>query len=128
MSESLVLCEGYHDRAFWAGWLTYLGCTDEGFRPGTKGYPAPDPWGGKVSGGKYAYHSKTGAFLRVVPCGGKTAILPEAHLRLTQRVSRTLVRLVINIDPDVPVSGAGAGATGLRRQDVLQAVRQLDSS
>ena len=45
MSESLVLCEGYHDRAFWAGWLGRLGCSDVGFRPGTAGYPRADPWG-----------------------------------------------------------------------------------
>ena len=22
MSESVILCEGYYDRAFWAGWLS----------------------------------------------------------------------------------------------------------
>jgi hypothetical protein len=24
MSESVILCEGFHDRAFWDGWLTSL--------------------------------------------------------------------------------------------------------
>ena len=26
MSESVILCEGYTDRAFWKGWLTRLEC------------------------------------------------------------------------------------------------------
>ena len=43
MTESWILCEGYHDRGFWAGWLTYLGCSDVGFRRGTPGYPTRDP-------------------------------------------------------------------------------------
>src|SRR5436309_2878174 len=30
MSHSVILCEGYHDRAFWAGWLKYLHCIDSG--------------------------------------------------------------------------------------------------
>ncbi|MDT7815668.1 MAG: hypothetical protein QOJ42_5584 [Acidobacteriaceae bacterium] len=33
MSESVILCEGYHDRAFWDGWLRYLGCSDPGVPP-----------------------------------------------------------------------------------------------
>lgn len=28
MSERVVLCEGYHDRAFWAGLLLRLNCGD----------------------------------------------------------------------------------------------------
>lgn len=28
MSESVIYCEGYHDRAFWMGWLGHLGCVD----------------------------------------------------------------------------------------------------
>ncbi len=74
MSESVVLCEGPHDRAFWAGWLTYLGCSDEGFRPGTLGYPRPDPWGDEVRGGEFGYHSRSHSFLRVVFCGGRSKV------------------------------------------------------
>jgi hypothetical protein len=33
MSESAVLCEGYYDRAFWAGLLVHLGCVDPGQGP-----------------------------------------------------------------------------------------------
>lgn len=30
MTESCIVCEGYHDRAFWAGLLLHLGCIDPG--------------------------------------------------------------------------------------------------
>src|SRR5437762_627994 len=123
MSESVILCEGFHDRAFWAGWLTHLRCSDEGYRPGTHGFPAPDPWGRKVVRGQFAYHSRTGSFLRVVPCGGRTFILPEAHVYLSQRTTKQLPRLVINVDPDVSAGGIGSGATGLRHQDVVHFLR-----
>lgn len=126
MSESVILCEGFHDRAFWAGWLTHLGCSDEGYRPGTLGYPALDPWKAKVVGGQFAYLSPQRNFLRVVPCGGMTKLLPQAHLRLQQRVRKALARLVINVDPDVSVATAGSGATGLKVQDVLHLARQFD--
>jgi len=46
MSESVILCEGYHDRAFWAGWLLHLGCTDPGLPSAGKATRTPifDPW------------------------------------------------------------------------------------
>jgi len=125
MSESAVLCEGYHDRAFWAGWLVSLGCTDEGFRPGTTGFPRPDPWGDEVRGGEFGYHSNSYAFIRIVSCGGKSQVLPRAGRRLNNRARKPLIRLIISVDPDVNVAGPGA-ATGLRRQDVLQFVQHYD--
>ncbi len=127
MSESLVLCEGFHDRAFWAGWLASLGCSDEGFRPGTPGYPAADPWGARVLGGKYAYRTPTGAFIRVAPCGGRANILPEARTRLRQRATKAVIRLIINIDPDVTVA-EDAPPAGLRTRDVLALAQEFDAA
>jgi hypothetical protein len=123
MSESIVMCEGFHDRASWAGWLTHLGCSDEGYRPGTSGYPQRDPWGALIrGGGQFAYRSRTGAFIRLRPCGGQTKILPEVELRLRDRASRPVTRLVITVDPDTSSSVAGP-ATGLRGQDVERFVQ-----
>lgn len=51
MSERYVLCEGYHDRAFWGGLLLHLGATDPGVRPGGLRAPIIDPWGLSVRGG-----------------------------------------------------------------------------
>jgi hypothetical protein len=127
MSESVVLCEGYHDRAFWAGWLAHLGCSDQGFRPNTPGYPAVDPFGEKVRGGQYAYRTRGSAFVRVAPCGGRTNILPAARIRLRQRTTKPLIRLVINIDPDVNVAAEGVPPAGLRSQDVLELARTFDA-
>jgi len=124
MSESVILCEGYHDRAFWAGWLTHLGCSDPGAAPAgsTRRRTILDPWNTPVSGGQYAYLSKAGNFLRVTPCNGKDQILTIARDRLIQRTRKLLVRLVLNIDADTTASGAHS-ATGLRVQDVEQFIR-----
>ncbi len=125
MSESVILCEGYHDRAFWAGWLLHLGCVDPG-QP-KAGHMARsivrDPWNDPVIGGQFGYHSKSGRFLRVQPCGGKSGIRPAAQRRLGQRVLKGLTRLVLNIDADTHADGTTTGATGLRRQDVVHFIR-----
>jgi hypothetical protein len=127
MSESIILCEGFHDRAFWDGWLTHLGCSSDGFKPGTAGFPAPDPWGSEVRGGQFAYRSTSGDFVRVRPCNGKSKILQEARIRVAQRNTKRLVRLIINVDVDTSVANPGTGPTGLRQQDVLYQMQQIDS-
>ena len=127
MSESIILCEGVHDRAFWDGWLTFLRCDGGGYKPGTPGFPASDPWGDKVRGGQFAYRSKSSSFIRVRPCNGKHNVLREARIRLTQRTTKPLVRLVINVDVDTSAAGVTPGSTGLRQQDVLHQVQQIDS-
>lgn len=127
-SESVILCEGYHDRAFWAAWLTRLGCTDPGKpEPGSnRRKPIEDPWKNEVKGGQYAYHSLSGKFVRVMPCGGKDSILPVARNRLTQRGSKRLARLVINVDSDVDAGAAASQASRPSLQAVEQLVRRLD--
>jgi hypothetical protein len=128
MSESVIYCEGYHDRAFWAGWLAHLGCVDPGVPPGgsTPRRPIYDPWNTIVQGGQFAYHSQSGRFIRIVPCHGKTRMLPAVRSRLQQRSTKALTRLVINIDADVTASGAKAGPLGLQRHDVEHLVRTFD--
>lgn len=126
MSESVILCEGFHDRAFWDGWLMALGCDSAGFRPGTPGYPALDPWGDTVGRGQFAYRSKSSQFVRVRPCNGRNNVLREARIRLTRRATRRLLRLVINVDVDTSAAGLARGPTGLRQQDVLHQVQMID--
>ncbi len=131
MSESVIMCEGFHDRAFWKGWLTYLGCTDLGAATAGKTRPAQilDPFGVEVKGGQFAYHSTRGAFLRVVPCHGRSKVLHEARVRLLLRNTKALMRLVLNIDADLNADGSATAATGLRHQDVEQFIRtQVDPS
>jgi hypothetical protein len=126
MSESVILCEGFYDRAFWDGWLTFLGCNSDGFKPGTPGYRALDPWGGTVGQGQFAYRSKSGGFVRVQPCNGRSNVLPELRIRLIRRTTRQLRRLIINVDVDTSAAAMTAGPTGLGQQDVLYQVQQID--
>jgi hypothetical protein len=128
MSESVILCEGFHDRAFWDGWLNALGCNSDGFKPGTPGFPALNPWKAQVGRGQFAYHSKSGGFIRVYPCRGKSNVLREARIRLAQRSTKQLLRLVINVDVDTSAASVAPGNLGLRQQDVLYQVQQIDSS
>jgi hypothetical protein len=130
MSESVILCEGYYDRSFWRAWLTHLGCTDPGApTPGSsRRSRVVDPWNAPVTGGQYAYLSRTAKFIRVTPCHGKAEVRTEAWNRLTQRTGKALAYLVINIDVDVSVGGPSGGRTGLRPQDVEAFVRQFDPS
>lgn len=125
MSESFILCEGYHDRAFWKGWLLHFGCSDPGLPtvPGAPRITVRDPWKDPVRGGQYAYHSKSGRFIRVVPSHGKGNILPAAKARLIERIRKPLLHLVINIDSDLGVGQTSSTALGLRRKDVLHFVQ-----
>jgi hypothetical protein len=90
------------------------------------GYPALDPWGDPVRRGQFAYRSKSGSFIRLRPCNGKSNVLHEARVRLTQRSTKRLLRLVINVDVDISAAGTSPAPTGLRQQDVLHQVQQID--
>ena len=130
MSESVILCEGYHDRAFWQGWLMHLGCVDPGAPRTGKSERSPvlDDVGIPVTRGQYGFRSRSDAFVRLVPCHGKANVLPQMRARLKRRQkSPELTRLVISVDPDVEV-GADDATTGLRKQDVLAMVQSLDPS
>ncbi len=134
--ESLVLCEGYHDRAFWAGWLLHLGCTDPGAAAagGVRGR-VPDPWGKPVVRGEYGFHSTSGEFLRVRPCGGKAAVLRELQTRLAEESQRArqdsarihLRRVVLSTDPDTLEDGSSS-KTSVRQQDLIPLARRFDEN
>ena len=136
MSESIVVCEGYHDRAFWAAWLEHLGCTDPGKQKGGSGRKdVLDPWGNKVVGGQFAFRSKSGRFVRVLPCNGRPNVLPAARIRLQKEANRLaqgaseshLTLLVVNLDSDVSSSDP-SGKTGFRRQDLHTMLTSFDPS
>jgi hypothetical protein len=121
MSESVVLCEGYLDRAFWAGWLLSLGCTVPG-KPGE----IYDSAGRPVSKGQYLFHSQSRRHIRVVPCGGKPEVRKAARLRIERRMMEPrLRRLVVNVDVDT-LADPQQAATGLRLDDVLSLVQEFD--
>ncbi|MHC4398051.1 MAG: hypothetical protein ACYTG0_00050 [Planctomycetota bacterium] len=136
MKESVILCEGYHDRAFWAGWLEHLGCADPGKPPGKSGRAQViDPWGDPVAGGHFGYRSKSDKFIRIFHCGGHKKVLREARNRLSEERDRVrqdtshgrLARLIVAVDPDVGAIGPSP-ETGFRQEDLRSLAVQFDSS
>lgn len=124
-TESTILCEGYYDRAFWTGCLLVAGCRDARYQVdgSTVRGPVMDLASNQVKGGQYGFWSSTGNFVRIVPCHGKSNILPEAKSRLHRRVTHPFRRLVLNIDAD---SLPGTVGTGLQLKDVEAIVRAFD--
>lgn len=117
-SESYIVCEGFHDRAFWAGWLLHLGCSDPGASSKGQRVPVIDPWGDQVGDGHFAFQSKMGHFIRVVPAGGVDNVLRAAVIRLDRHDEKTLKVVIINVDhADVPDPAA-----------VLNRLKKLDAT
>ena len=120
--ESIVFCEGYHDRAFWQGWLEYLRCTNLG-RPAKQSgrVDVRDPWNEKVGDGEFGFCSAGGQFLRVKPCRGdfrkvKKTVAEgwlnreaETCAARQERTARRVRRLVLSIDSDALASESDAG-------------------
>ncbi len=123
MSEAVILCEGYYDRDFWAGWLESLGCPKP--VPGS----VHDTGGQPVSGhGHYGYWTKDRRFIRIVPCHGKEILLSEARRRIEGRhVDPVPSRLVLCVDPDTQAAGP-TSVTGLRIADVERLVHAIELS
>ena len=123
----MLLCEGYHDRAFLTGWLQHLGCTDLGVMNASGAVRVPvDPWGQTVKGGQFALQTRSGRFVRIVPCKGKTNVLRTARLRLGKREQEQLTRLVLCVDPDNNPTDPADAQTGMRPEDVERFVHTFD--
>lgn len=118
--ESVILCEGFHDRAFWKGCLEHLGCRDA--RP-AKDAPAIDPFGKEVRR-DFAFLSPSGAFLRVSPCNGDREVLRLVRLRLKQRTTNGLARMLVNFDLDAMEDAPEADRRDDLRKRVQQAVER----
>lgn len=93
LTESMILCEGYHDRSFWGGWLRHAGF--DSCEP-----PVYDPFGTRVDRGQHGFVGTAGGFLRVQPCGGDTKVYRRATKRLEDRNTRSLTSLLISVDLD----------------------------
>jgi hypothetical protein len=115
-AESVVLCEGFDDRAFWAGWLLHLGCTDPGIQPGKSNrQEVRDPWDNLVKRSEFGFRALGNQFIRVVPCHGNSNIDREASRRLKERETRALDRLVLSYDVDGPPSETDARIRSLEQ-------------
>ncbi|HQY64852.1 MAG TPA: hypothetical protein PK141_25840 [Polyangiaceae bacterium] len=104
--DNVILCEGYHDRAFLAGWLEALGCTsckDKEYRRGK-------PLRGRGQFG--FYHTTRDVWARVVPVRGDGNMYPEAELILEGAKTDPIANLVRVVDRD---TNTDAGELGMRR-------------
>lgn len=98
LSERIVLCEGYHDRAFLAGLFKH------------RGWVVPDlkidPWGKRWTGGQFGF-VKDRCFVRIVSCGGDSKILDKASYYLEALAVQPWSRLVVLSDDDTLVDEPG---------------------
>ena len=124
--ESYVMCEGYHDRAFWAGLLLKLGCRDLSKRPIGPRMKPQDPFGDIVMPGSYAFESSSGSFIRVVPAGGKDKVPPLLRIRLKTRRTKRLARLVVSVDSDAHADGTPAIRSPIQRAQMTSILRAED--
>jgi hypothetical protein len=117
-TEAVILCEGYHDRDFWAGWLEYLQLQPPDRIPGTAGAkPVEDPWGKPIPKGQFCYSTSLGQFIRIVPCGGDARVVKEVAdgwlnpaMQQYQAGARELAlrRLLFCVDSDARIDEKGS--------------------
>lgn len=84
--ESIVLCEGFHDRAFLAAWLIHEGC--ESWEKKT--YP---PKNRRVTDGQFAFRSPRGGWVRIVPMHGGDSWKEKAEVELRPETRQLLIIL-----------------------------------
>lgn len=111
----MLLCEGFSDRSFLAGWLSHLGCSEA----------RCDPWGKSVSGGHFGYLAPEGRFIRVVPAHGRDNLLSFLKTRLGRRSTETLEQLAIVCDRDDCGRGGQPDPHRLTAESVEGALRAI---
>lgn len=112
IAETVVLCEGFHDRAFLSGWLKVLGA--ESLREGVY-----EPHGARLRGrGQYGFRLAERWF-RIVPMDGDSAWQAVASAMLGTRTTRAIERMVVVLDDD------SVGTTGGRQQSFEHWVSEL---
>ncbi|NNJ27625.1 hypothetical protein [Alienimonas chondri] len=110
-AAAIIVCEGYHDRAFWSGLLI----NHAGFVAPPKGERVKDPAGMPVTGGQFGFRSVAGErYAEIVPARGVSKLLETFDIQL-KRSKRLAVRhLIYNYDSDSPTSGARERLATLR--------------
>lgn len=95
--QLVILCEGFDDRSFWAGWMEHLGCTDPSQRGKKK---VKDIWGRTVAGkGRYLFELGERKIL-VQPTGGRDHMADAAEEWLGDNQLYRPDRLILNLDCD----------------------------
>lgn len=108
-----ILCEGYHDRAFWYGLLEKLGCKF------AKEHSLP---GHRKSPGEYVGVTPDGGVVSIVPVDGVPNLLPAVETRLLQREVRPIQHLIVNRDADTQAGEEG----GMQSTALLRLAERLN--
>jgi len=120
MRSAELYCEGFHDRAFLAGWLLSRGWVDPGRKDGRRG-PVVNPTSGKtVVGGRFGFVSPNGElFLEVVPTSGYPQIRADLRRRISELATRPLDELVVVVDLDSESATPTSDELRARREALL---------
>ena len=119
--QRVILCEGFHDRAFWKGMLLHrFRCAEM----------RTDPIGRSVREGQFGYCTPTGRFVRVVPMRGDTSLLlPEWRRLLQAREQDPCPEVVIlNCDRDCLATATGVGSGGFSIADLEREAKQIEGA
>lgn len=110
--QHVILCEGFDDRSFWAGWLLHLDCTD----PTDRGKrPARDAWGRPVKGGgRYLFRTPGDSSVLVHPFHGRANAGKAAGEYLGGQVYRPDL-MILNLDSDAENGSADGARAAFRR-------------
>jgi hypothetical protein len=121
MSQQVVLCEGYDDRAFWKGCLLRLGC-----RSAESDAERQDEWGRPVAKGRYLYFTPEGHRLLVEPCRSREHVPRAAQRYFNEQTTHPIQHLVLNIDSDL-MAGDAAEAIGRTPEVIGQLILREQS-
>ncbi|NJL26977.1 MAG: hypothetical protein HC897_03390 [Thermoanaerobaculia bacterium] len=96
--QHVILCEGYDDRSFWAGWLSEgLACRD----PTNKGTKRiSDAWNRPVKDGRFLFESPTGEKILIHPFHGRSRARQALGEYLDDVQAESPDLLVLSIDSD----------------------------
>ena len=109
VTESIIICEGFHDRSFLKGWLLTPGCTD----PSLGGLRVRDPWGRSVTAGNFWFYDSSGRFLRVIPANSDDRCFSMAEELLKGRTTHPIRDLAIVVDVDESIESRHASCANL---------------
>ena len=115
-SQVVILCEGYHDRSFWAGWLETLGLHSL-YDPRKGGQRPVDPWGKPVADGHFAFKGKAGRpFVRIRPCRGDAKVRDAFRDVLKLRATEFASAIIAALDWDKIAEPASPSAANAARR------------
>jgi len=116
--QHVVLCEGYDDRDFWAGWLLALGCEDCGRKR-----PVLDRHDEEVEKPRFLFRTPGGTDVLLHPfMGSRKEALEAVRFYRARHATKPVGRMIFNRDSDATGEDAAPNA----RDFVKGIVRELD--